>query len=278
VPTSTSDPAPDARIALSAGRYAPRGAPGTTAASADEGSHSLHIDDFGVHVVALGTALPPWAEPTVVPLRSDDVELVILSSDDAVCAAWNRFMRGRPTAPALQLIVHTEDDPGARIARDCRCATLEVSVRPRDRDTVAHALAACAHGGELLIGTHAADLRTVTGVDAGQVVRGRAIVVDVLGDAGTATIARDAIGRLTAVGHNGGRLMFQFVGQRDAAAFSLIALDACATAIIADDAGGDWILSCSFSDRTALVLVAFRRPALIASTGAPIGAVNQEAC
>jgi hypothetical protein len=260
VPTSTSDPAPDARIALSAGRYAPRGAPGTTAASAEEGSHSLHIDDFGVHVVAFGTALPPWAEPTAVPLRSDDVELVIMSSDDAVCAAWNRFMLGRPTAPALQLIVHTEDDPGARIARDCRCATLEVSVRPRDRDTVAHALAACAHGGELLIGTHAADLRTVTGVDAGQVVRGRAIVVDVVGDAGTATIVRDAIGRLTMVGYDGGRLMFQFVGQRDAAAFSLIALDACATAIIADDAGGDWILSCTFSDRTALVLVAFGRP------------------
>lgn len=103
---------------------------------------------------------------------------------------------------------------------------------------------------------------------------GRPIVVDLLGDAGTATIARDAIGRLTAAGYDSGRLMFQFVGQRDAAAFSLIALDACATAIIADDAGGDWILSCTFFDCTALVLVAFRRPVLIASTGAPIRAVN----
>ena len=210
--------------------------------------------------MALGTALPPWAEPTTDLLRSDDIELVILSGEDAVSAAWNRSMRSRPTAPALQLIVHTEDDTGAPVPRDCRCATLEVAARPRDRDTVAHALAACAHGGELLIGMYAADLRTVTGVDIGQVVRGRAIVVDVLGDAGTASLARDAIGRLTAAGHDGGRLMFQFVDQRDAAAFSLIALDACATAIIADDAGGDWILSCSFSDRTALVLVAFGRP------------------
>ncbi len=260
MPTSTSDPAPDARIALSAGRYAPRGAPGTTAASAHDEAQSLHIDDFSVHVVALGTALPPWAEPTTDLLRSDDIELVILSGEDAVSAAWNRSMRSRPTAPALQLIVHTEDDTGAPVPRDCRCATLEVAARPRDRDTVAHALAACAHGGELLIGMYAADLRTVTGVDIGQVVRGRAIVVDVLGDAGTASLARDAIGRLTAAGHDGGRLMFQFVDQRDAAAFSLIALDACATAIIADDAGGDWILSCSFSDRTALVLVAFGRP------------------
>lgn len=107
--------------------------------------------------------------------------------------------------------------------------------------------------------------------------RSRAIVIDVLGNTGTASVALDAIGRLTAASHVGGRLMLQFGGQRDAAAFSLTTLDACATAIIADDGGSDWILSGSFSDRTALVLVAFGRPAPIANTGPAIGTVNQQA-
>ncbi|WP_253369354.1 MULTISPECIES: hypothetical protein [Methylorubrum] len=66
---------------------------------------------------------------------------------------------------------------------------------------------------------------------------------------------------LTAAGFDGGRLMIQLVAAPNAAAIDLAALDACAAAIIRWDADRDWILSCAMTDRTALVIVAFDRPA-----------------
>lgn len=236
------------------GRYGPT--------QACEASGPLNPHDAGVRIVAIGGALPDWAAPSSAPFAEDKIELMVVHGPPSRSAAREDGRRSDASAPQLRLIVCDETLVDCPLdVREGMTAVVRISTRPHDRDTVARALAACAHGGGLLIGTDAGDLQRVAGVEPGRAGRGRAIVIPGRADAGLGESAGSAVAKLTAAGFDGGRLMIQLVAAPDAAAIDLAALDACAAAVIRSDADRDWILSCAMTDRTALVIVAFDRPA-----------------
>lgn len=215
----------------------------------------------GVRVVAHGGALPVWARPIPAPLAGDETELVVVHGPGFCKAAAGGLWSDAP-APRLRIVVGDgvrTDQPGS--AEGSATIHVGMSATPGERDTVARALAACAHGGGLLIGTDAGDLQRAAGVELGRPGRGRAIVIPAFADAGLAAPVGTVMAGLTASGYDGGRLMIQLVAEPDTAALDLAALDACAAAVLRGDADRDWVLSCAVADRTALVIVAFDRPA-----------------
>ncbi|KQT96088.1 hypothetical protein ASG60_20625 [Methylobacterium sp. Leaf469] len=240
------------------GRYGP--------IRACEASGRSNPYDAGVRIVAIGGPLPDWAAPTTAPVGEDKTELMVVHGPLSRGAARVDRRRSDAPAPKLRFIVCDETLVDCPLdVQEPTTAVVRVFTSPHDRDTVAQALAACAHGDGLLIGTDARDLQHVAGVEPGWPGRGCAIVIPGHADAELGASAGSAVAKLTAAGFDGGRLMVQLVATPDAAAIDLAALDAYAAAVIRWDADRDCILSCAITDRTAIVIVAFDQPALVQS-------------
>ncbi|MHC2088748.1 hypothetical protein [Methylobacterium sp. CM6244] len=158
------------------GRYGPT--------RAWEASGPCNAHNAGVRIVAIGGPLPDWAAPTTTPVAEDKTELMVVHGPLSRGAARADGHRSDAPAPKLLLIVCDETLVDCSLdAQECTTAVVRVSTSPHDRDTVAQALAACAHGNGLLIGTDARDLQRVAGVEPGLPGRGRAIVIPGRADA-----------------------------------------------------------------------------------------------
>ncbi|HEV2606197.1 MAG TPA: hypothetical protein VGU24_21320 [Microvirga sp.] len=212
-----------------------------------------------VVVQTIGGTLPPFAAPQAVLDEWPDAEVVILHEAPWVKGGEEVPERLQAFNPSSRAIVSDQafDQPLSQEGT-LPWADIWIDARAENLNVVAEALAALLVG-EKLVCVGWTDLRAIGGVRKGQPTRGRAVVLDGVGDETLATSLHQELSRLAGEGFDGGWCLMQLVTPQDYALLTLEGLDQFAMRFRESDSERDLLLTAALNaSRTAVVAVAFR--------------------